>query len=707
MIWSGIAVYHRNMLSAQSASLWNFMPFFVSTGFLIVGLATMISKFHFFIISFFFAVANTINVGFISADYDLSGRLFYILLAWLPIFLILFHIFWLGTPVGKNIRRVLLLLSTYNVLLSIPFFFLQITQLQDLKWFPLLRMIVRLDIAFTLIFVLILLAIQYLRKTSLAARSKIRLVLLGSVLGITPLILFSILPDLLGIQKIPFEASFPWLLFIPLFYGYSIYRNRLANSETWIVRLVLLYLFSVLFFSGYWIIVEVLSRLIPEWKESWAIASSIVMGVLFLSFSPFRSLIYQYVEWSFYGKELSIQTISEIANLLLFVKDRDQLYTILVDELPNRLNWSGSALFLKNNDESIPLEKINGLNAFTEKTDDLAFDKDSPILEELSQHTDVIENSFLKKQLLTRMVLSNKEKRLLELGEGGIWILLVTPNGIQGVLLLGSKQENFFTAADRRVLKILSLQASVAIHQIQILEEVRAGREEIDRTHQQMLVAREEERYHIARELHDSVIQQLIGIGFLVQQVQKRSRNSSSYLDQIPDDLQNVRKEIGEAITKIRSIIYDIRPAGLEVFGFAKALEDYLLKLQQESPEIKFSFEIDENEPVMPDQWKINLFRITQEAIRNSIRHASPSQIGIGITYNNDETILDIWDNGCGFQVPTRISEFAQKSHFGLIGLSERVKVLGGDVMINSSMGEGTKINVRIPFGPTVERMTK
>ena len=159
------------------------------------------------------------------------------------------------------------------------------------------------------------------------------------------------------------------------------------------------------------------------------------------------------------------------------------------------------------------------------------------------------------------------------------------------------------------------------------------------------------------------------------------------------------RKILG-VTTLLRDMIGELRPAGLEEFGFGSVLESFVHKLQRQAghtcPQIELDIEPNGHE--LPEQVGICLFRISQEALRNIMKHANARHIQLNISSTEDEVVFTIHDDGCGFTVPERLSELTQANHYGLVSIAERVAWVHGQLEIRSQPGQGTQIMVRIPL---------
>ncbi len=153
-------------------------------------------------------------------------------------------------------------------------------------------------------------------------------------------------------------------------------------------------------------------------------------------------------------------------------------------------------------------------------------------------------------------------------------------------------------------------------------------------------------------------------------------------------------------VSQLRSLIGELRPAGLEELGLTIALEGYIARLTREGgpamPQIEL--DLDEIDTTLPQPIALCLFRASQEVLRNSLKHANAQRIAIKLRLFADRVVLDATDDGSGFRVPARLSELALADHFGLVGIAERVAAAGGQCTIRSRPAHGTRITVRIPL---------
>jgi signal transduction histidine kinase len=250
----------------------------------------------------------------------------------------------------------------------------------------------------------------------------------------------------------------------------------------------------------------------------------------------------------------------------------------------------------------------------------------------------------------------------------------------------------------------LARQSGIAAHNVRLMEQVQVWQQDLARAHQQLMVGREQERRRLAHDLHDDTVQQLIGISYQLAEGRRSASNGSDAdaaqrFEEIASTLEITRQEVLGVVSQLRSLISELRPAGLEELGLVTALEGYVAHLRRDGGTgVEIHLDLDESEFVMQDSIAICLFRVAQEALRNALKHARAHCITVSLRQLDDAVILCVQDDGCGFQVPPRLSQLTQTGHFGLMGMSERVTWAGGQLSICSQPGTGTEIQVEIPL---------
>jgi two-component system NarL family sensor kinase len=232
------------------------------------------------------------------------------------------------------------------------------------------------------------------------------------------------------------------------------------------------------------------------------------------------------------------------------------------------------------------------------------------------------------------------------------------------------------TTSDYRLMHSLARQVSITLHAAQLSDALQASREQI-------VLAREEERRRIRRNLHDglgptlaSLRLQLSGLRHVVGD----NLDAEHLIDELRADVRN-------ATADIRRLVYDLRPPMLDEFGLVGAIRN----LHLGNHDLERSIEVPAALPLLPAAVEVALYRIAAEALHNIVRHAQATHCTIRITLNEDTLTLSVTDNGCGLP-PTYVSGIGHHS------MSERAAELGAMVTISSLPVGGTCVTAVFPL---------
>jgi signal transduction histidine kinase/ligand-binding sensor domain-containing protein len=201
-----------------------------------------------------------------------------------------------------------------------------------------------------------------------------------------------------------------------------------------------------------------------------------------------------------------------------------------------------------------------------------------------------------------------------------------------------------------------------------------------------LIESQERERKRIAAELHDSLGQSLVLIknwALLAIQAYTQKRSPKANLDEISETAS-------EAIKEVREISYNLGPYQLDRLGLKKTIEEMIQKVDDSSP-TKFILDIGEIDGCLARDAEVSFFRIVQEALNNVVKHAAATEASLGIGKEGGHLVLTIRDDGNGFDAAR------SESGFGLVGMSERVGLLRGEISVRSEIGKGTSVRVRLP----------
>jgi len=202
----------------------------------------------------------------------------------------------------------------------------------------------------------------------------------------------------------------------------------------------------------------------------------------------------------------------------------------------------------------------------------------------------------------------------------------------------------------------------------------------------------EEERTRISREIHDVLGQTLTAMKMDLSLI-RRSLASDGHAGQSAK-IHEIERNVNNIIRTVRRIATDMRPGILDELGVAAALE-WLVKDFQKRTGIRGKIVLQGVDRMSDTVLSTAIFRIVQEALTNVVRHAASSQVNVSLEKMNNALILEVRDNGIGIME----GQISDSKSLGLIGMRERVLLLGGEVAISGKPGEGTLVRVTIPTG--------
>lgn len=226
----------------------------------------------------------------------------------------------------------------------------------------------------------------------------------------------------------------------------------------------------------------------------------------------------------------------------------------------------------------------------------------------------------------------------------------------------------------------------------QLLAKSRNMQEELRHLTRQMLTAQEEERKRISRELHDVVAQSLAGIN--VRLATLKSQSSASALD-LRRRVAITQRLVEKSVDIVHRFARDLRPTVLDDLGLIPALQSYMKAFMERSG-IRVSFACFPGVEKLDSGKRTVLYRIAQEALTNISRHSKASQASVGIRLGLGSVHMEVHDNGKGFQVEGAVLAKSSKG-LGLLGMRERVEMVGGSFSVISAPGSETTIRVQIP----------
>lgn len=260
---------------------------------------------------------------------------------------------------------------------------------------------------------------------------------------------------------------------------------------------------------------------------------------------------------------------------------------------------------------------------------------------------------------------------------------------VVGVMqVLNKRSGEPFVEQDLRLLTTLATQAAVAVENAQL---VRSLKEERDR----LLSKEAEVRAAIARDLHDGPTQSVAAIAMNIEFVKKLLRA-------MPERVEHELTVLSELVQKtsydIRTLLFELRPLGLETQGLLAMLQQYVNRFRDPSGRMQLRLEAPQTLPRLPVEVEGAIFIIVQEAVNNARKHAQASEVTIYIYQEEDQLVASVRDRGRGFNIAAVESTYNTRGSLGLLNMRERAQLIGGECRIRSAEGQGTTVELRVPM---------
>ncbi len=228
-------------------------------------------------------------------------------------------------------------------------------------------------------------------------------------------------------------------------------------------------------------------------------------------------------------------------------------------------------------------------------------------------------------------------------------------------------------------------------------EESFASRQRLQALLRQLLAGQEIERRRLARELHDEIGQVLTVVSINLQGLKAVcGEEAAARLDES-------MATVARAIEQVRDLSLSLRPAMLDDFGLATALKWYVERLPRGSFEVVLNVETSGER--LPGDVEVACFRAVQEALTNAARHARARHVWVDLRQRDEEVELVVRDDGVGFDLAEARRRGVGGLSLGLLGMQERIELLGGQFEIDTAPGRGTVLRIRLPaLGPAQQQ---
>ncbi|MEX0762260.1 MAG: ATP-binding protein [Dehalococcoidia bacterium] len=372
-----------------------------------------------------------------------------------------------------------------------------------------------------------------------------------------------------------------------------------------------------------------------------------------------------------------LQIIQDITTTASSILDLDELLAYVVNMIQRRFGYYLVAIYIMHPESRVlalralacsgdsPLPRGHRLEPGSRSVTNIAADRSEPVMvanaDDDNCDSDVLAMTGAKSQLAVPIKLGDE---------------------VLGVLDIQSETANAFDELDQSLMQTLSNHIAVAMQNARLFILTRDQGIQAERT-------------RLAREIHDSLMQKLSGMHFLLAGLEAPAAN-------LDDEARAMFEQVGdlarESIRDARHAIWDLRPTALENGSLVEALKAEAVRACDHGSIVcHFAVEGDQKSLSPSDQGAI--LRVCQEAINNALRHSAAENVYVTLHFEDPDVRLVVRDDGRGFETPPTETE-TSATGYGLTSMRERAALLGGHLSVESAPGVGTTVTLSIPSGP-------
>ena len=281
-----------------------------------------------------------------------------------------------------------------------------------------------------------------------------------------------------------------------------------------------------------------------------------------------------------------------------------------------------------------------------------------------------------------------------------VGVPLVAQGRVCGSLVLGVDQDAPPLATrDLSLVGTIASQLSIAMENAMLYEEVQEREALRGELYRRIVSAQERERQRIARELHDGTGQMLTGLGLGLKAASERVHDDPEQASQQLVELKNLN---AHALQELRDLISDLRPSILDDLGLVPALQAQVKEFQARTG-VDAGLMADGHRRRLPSEIETVIFRIVQESLTNVAKHANARHVLVRLIFDLSAVQLIVTDDGCGFDPEEALSAGGgERRAWGLLGIQERITLVGGGCEIVSQPGKGTTVRAWAPIDEVV-----
>lgn len=372
-----------------------------------------------------------------------------------------------------------------------------------------------------------------------------------------------------------------------------------------------------------------------------------------------------------------LTTLSEVSHIIISTLDLEPLLLLILDQLKEVVDYSGAAIQIMQNDVLVmrASRRPDGL------TDRVKVNYQPSRIATIHNIIETQQPVFLADVRQDEALVEAYESasgepvdKTFHYIRSWMGVPLMVRGQVLGMLSLAHREVGYYEEKDAQLVQAFANQAAIAIHNAELYRQAQT-------------TAVADERSRIARELHDSVTQALYGVTLYADAT--RLALEAGEIDIVAENLKELRAMAREAMLDMRLLIFELRPTIVEEEGLVTALQTRLEAVEARSG-VHADLQV-RGERRLSLALETELYRIAQEALTNVVKHARANEVTITLDFGETQTRLEIEDDGVGFDTAA-----GQSGGMGLQGIQERVEKIGGNLLVQSALGQGTTLRVLV-----------
>ena len=439
--------------------------------------------------------------------------------------------------------------------------------------------------------------------------------------------------------------------------------------------------------------------------HDWLGYSSLVVTFCFalvasLLFNPLRNLIQKWIDRIFYRETYDYrQMLLHFSDKISNVLELKELSQSILDPIVEAMHVKHVALLFPANGTGDFQTRFSKQVVVDEPQPKLTLTNDNPIVTWLDKEGKAFHMKMLD---LLPQLKGLWEIERVALNTLGIELLcpIRTKGDLIGILALGKKQSgSSYSDEEASLLMTMANEAAIAVENARMLDSLRNQQLQVEQLLGQVVLAQEEERNRISMDLHDSVAQWLVAASYGMQAF--RQSLPPNEAKKARDELSDMEQTVTRSLRELRRVVIGLRPPALDELGLCHALKKNLEELQADNIVYRYS---QVGEPCrLPSSMEITTYRVVQEAIANIRKHANATRVSLKVEFKEGRLLVEIRDNGQGFNLSSTLDSAISVGHLGLLGMKQRIDMLGGEIYVKTGEGKGTIISVSLPIQIPVE----